>query len=82
VFPSRSESYDFEERLCWTGPGETRVGDMLCVLLGGKLPVVLRPVQDGQVAFVGECYVHGIMWGEAMDALEEGFYQVRDFELC
>jgi hypothetical protein len=29
------------------GPGETRVGDMLCVLLGGKLPVVLRPVQDG-----------------------------------
>jgi hypothetical protein len=38
----------------------------VCVLLGGKVPFVLWPA-DGGCRFVGECYVHGIMPGEALD---------------
>ena len=42
--------------------------DLVCVLLGGKTPFIIRPV-DQKYKFVGECYLHGIMQGEA---LEEG----------
>ena len=43
-------------------------GDLVCVFLGGKTPFIIRPV-DQKYKFVGECYLHGIMHGEA---LEEG----------
>ena len=43
-------------------------GDLVCVFLGGATPFIVRPV-DQKYKFVGECYLHGIMQGEA---LEEG----------
>ena len=43
-------------------------GDLVCVFLGGTTPFIIRPV-DQKYKFVGECYLHGIMQGEA---LEEG----------
>jgi len=40
-------------------------GDKICILHGGHVPFVLR--QEGsQYLFKGECYVHGLMDGEAM----------------
>ncbi|KIN07745.1 hypothetical protein OIDMADRAFT_174671 [Oidiodendron maius Zn] len=47
-----------------------KVGDKISILLGGEAPFVLRQEKDNH-RFVGECYVHGIMDGEAMSALEE-----------
>ncbi|KAI1749037.1 heterokaryon incompatibility protein-domain-containing protein [Xylaria castorea] len=41
-------------------------GDRLYVFLGGRMPVVLRPVEDG-FRYICECYTHGIMFGEAID---------------
>lgn len=39
---------------------------MVVVLYGAKVPSVLRPArQEGEYYFVGECYVHGAMYGEA-----------------
>ena len=46
-----------------------QIGDKVCVLLGGEVPFVLRQELDCH-RFLGECYVHGIMDGEAMSALE------------
>jgi hypothetical protein len=46
-------------------------GDCVYVLLGCSIPVVLRPVEGGY-KLLGECYIHGIMEGEAMDWLESG----------
>ena len=43
-------------------------GDLVCVFLGGRTAFIVRPV-DQKFKFVGECYLHGIMHGEA---LEEG----------
>ncbi|KAI0551889.1 heterokaryon incompatibility protein-domain-containing protein [Xylaria curta] len=40
-------------------------GDRLYVFLGGRMPVVLRAVEDG-FRFICECYTHGIMFGEAI----------------
>ena len=46
-------------------PHGAKQGDMIAVLLGGVVPVVLRPKAQGFI-LVGECYVHGIMYGELL----------------
>ena len=57
-------------------------GDALAVLLGCSMPIVLRMVEgeDGDVRWrvIGECYVHGIMRGEAM----EWGIETQDIVLC
>jgi len=52
-------------------PPATRVGDLVCVLFGGRVPFVIRPRGD-HYRFVGECYVYGLMSGEAIDAWRAG----------
>jgi Heterokaryon incompatibility protein (HET) len=53
------------------GPLASRKGDKVCVLFGCSTPVVLRPLPNGGYKFIGECYVHGIMEGEAIAMLEK-----------
>ena len=61
------------------GPEHLKQGDQIWVLKGGRVPFMLRPA--GEFGFkrgvegkrechrlVGDCYVHGIMFGEAMQA--------------
>lgn len=48
-------------------PVGTNAGDQLCIFFGGHVPYVLRGQGDHH-KFIGECYVHGIMDGEAMTA--------------
>jgi hypothetical protein len=52
------------------GPKVMKEGDVVCVLFGGKMPFVLRP-WGPYFLLVGECYVHGLMKGEAIDLLEQ-----------
>ncbi|ERF70936.1 hypothetical protein EPUS_06721 [Endocarpon pusillum Z07020] len=48
-------------------PAGTKVGDQICVFLGGHIPFVVRPSEtSGAFQLIGECYVHGIMDGEVM----------------
>jgi hypothetical protein len=55
------------------GPKVMKEGDVVCVLYGGKMPFVLRP-WGRYFLLVGECYVHGLMNGEAIDMPEgKGF---------
>lgn len=46
---------------------EVSAGDKICILGGAQVPFVLRPVQE-EWRVVGECYVHGIMDGDAVKA--------------
>ncbi|TPX13348.1 uncharacterized protein E0L32_006321 [Thyridium curvatum] len=48
------------------GPECLASGDVVCVILGGPVPYVLRPCRGGRYQFVGECYVPGYMAGEAV----------------
>ncbi len=52
------------------GPAALEAGDVVCVLFGAKVPFCLRPIGGGRYLLVGECYVHGLMKGEAMGMLE------------
>lgn len=58
-------------------PEDSRVGDSVCVVFGGTLPIVLRPEGD-EFVFLGECYFHGFMGGEATERED---LETRDFVL-
>jgi len=91
-------------RLCLTSTGNmgmvperARPGDLICVLLGGSTPYVLRllsygltgdqssKASAGSVAqkyeLLGQCYIHGLMDGEPMDMLEQGQFKLQEFIL-
>ena len=46
-------------------PKATKLGDRVCVLFGCPMPFVLRKISGLQYQVVGECYIHGVMNGEA-----------------
>ncbi|KAF5253436.1 hypothetical protein FANTH_1671 [Fusarium anthophilum] len=56
-------------------------GDKVCILLGCKLPVVIRPTNSGYI-YVSALYIESLMRGEAMDGLEERRYEMESFNLC
>jgi hypothetical protein len=60
-------------------PEIARAGDEVCLLAGGPMAYVLRPLHDGAWQFVGEAYVHGIMNGEAWPVDTSA---LREFVLC
>jgi hypothetical protein len=46
----------------------TKPGDLVCIIRGAQVPLILRESGDGTTfKFVGDCYIHGIMDGEAVD---------------
>lgn len=47
-------------------PGNTCIGDVLCILTGAPLPLVLRP-QGESFRIVGCCYIHDMMDGQLFE---------------
>lgn len=49
-------------------PAAAQEGDIIYILKGSAVPFVLRPVPDDESMFeiIGECFVYGIMNGEAL----------------
>ena len=58
-------------------PQQSEVGDIIAILYGWNTPFLLRPIATGYL-LIGECYVHGIMHGEAM---EKNMGVEKDFAL-
>ena len=52
-------------------PEISQHGDFVVILYGSAVPFVIRPVGSGQYRLVGECYIHGIMNGEAVKKHKE-----------
>lgn len=48
-------------------PELTKVGDTVFLIQGNDMPYILREAANGEWKFIGECYVHGIMYGEALE---------------
>jgi len=47
-------------------PMRSRENDIICVIYGCSVPVVLRE-EEGSFTFIGECFLHGFMDGEAIE---------------
>lgn len=54
--------------------------DIVVVLFGGRTPYILRKTAD-HYRLVSDCYVYGIMDGEAVGMWQDGDLDPRDFEL-
>jgi hypothetical protein len=59
------------------GPKSMMAGDIVCLFFGGKVLYVLRPAESGRFKLIGECFVYGLMHGEALEGapkeMEEDF---------
>ncbi len=69
---------------CGIGPQCAEVGDLVVVMLGCKVPLVLRKrtEEDGGGYFnLGDSYVEGFMDGEAVMDFNDGKRRSEVFEL-
>ncbi len=64
-------------RFCMTESGRTGwvhgsavTSDLMSVLYGSTVPILVRPYEDA-FRVIGQCYVEGIMDGEAVEATNE-----------
>lgn len=74
--------FDTGRSLCTTTSGDlgrvpfgTKPGDLICIFKGGIVPYLLR-LENGYYKLIGECFINGIMYGEAMkreDLVEQEF---------
>ncbi|SCV57500.1 uncharacterized protein FFB14_15174 [Fusarium fujikuroi] len=48
-------------------PMRAKKGDLVCILYGSDVPFVVKKEAEGKYSLVGECYMHGIMEGEALE---------------
>lgn len=61
-------------------PCAAKEGDLICILFGSTVPFVLRlDDASGKWGLVGECYVHGFMYGEGIEMWKERLFQDQTF---
>lgn len=75
AFNTSMAKWSTVRRFCFTSNGRlgqlapgSEPGDRICVLGGGEVPFVIRPISGdakGMYQLVGECYLDGMMDGEA-----------------
>lgn len=70
----------FKDSHVGIGPKAMRPGDQLYILFGGQMLYILRSNGDHH-HFIGECYVHGLMYGSGLEKDEEGQQRVEEIRL-
>jgi hypothetical protein len=63
-------------------PRGTMNGDQIVILYGGSVPYVLRQLKNDAWTFVGECYVDGLMFGEAEEIRKTDEIPEVVFDIC
>ena len=61
-------------------PESTKEGDLVAIIFGGKVPYIIRSTENGY-RFIGDCYVPGLMKGEAVDEWREQGKKQQLFQL-
>lgn len=69
------------------GPGILKEEDPVVILLGADVPFIIREKEKcgdnfGGYALIGECYVHGLMTGDAIRAWGGPDGDLKDITLC
>ena len=66
---------------CGLVADSAEVGDKICILFGCDVPVLLRQINEEKCILIEECYVQGIMFGEAMEMIEKGAVKAMEFDI-
>ncbi|KAI9678522.1 MAG: hypothetical protein M1822_007465 [Bathelium mastoideum] len=61
-------------------PAGAQLKDLVCVLKGLGTPAILRQ-KGADYELIGECYIHSLMHGEAIDMLDRKEFQLQDFTI-
>ncbi|KAG4433046.1 hypothetical protein IFR05_011464 [Cadophora sp. M221] len=75
---NRRRFFVSQDNIVGLAPACAEQGDVICVLLGCRYPVVLRR-KGGDYLLVGEAYVDGYMYGEAVKGQNVGVYKPDEF---
>ncbi|KAF9699596.1 hypothetical protein EKO04_002513 [Ascochyta lentis] len=59
---------------------DIRPTDRICVILGANVPFILREVEDHFV-LISDAYVEGLMYGEAIEMMQQGILDVVTVEI-
>lgn len=62
-------------------PTRSRKDDIVCVLYGCSVSIALREEEKGRFSFIGECFLHGFMDGEAIEILKAGDLEEYKWEI-
>lgn len=59
-------------------PLGTERGDLVCILMGGEVPFVIRPTHPGSNSYnmIGDCFLNGVMNGEMLVANEHATREI------
>lgn len=78
-FPSHHRRFGITDRgfFCIV-PMQATIGDLVCIPHGNKVPLILRTAGVDRFRNLGECYVNGLMMGEAagLDNCREAVWNV------
>lgn len=71
-------TFNTEKGLIRVGPANMANGDVIYTIAGGTNPLVLRPPSPSKTGnrfeLVGDCYVDGIMDGQAVEGMSVGYF--------
>ncbi|KAI0538215.1 heterokaryon incompatibility protein-domain-containing protein [Xylaria digitata] len=70
-----------ETELMGMGSGFMAVGDIICVPLGCRTPIILRPDGNGEYRLVGDTYLDGYMYGRAVEEWKNGTKKLNTYVL-
>jgi hypothetical protein len=63
------------------GPSNTEPGDQIRVIFFCSTPFLMRQALEGRCRLIGETYVHGLMYGEAIDMFRDNRLKETQFIL-
>ena len=63
------------DRRVGLGPPTLQTGDTVCIISNTFAPFIIRSTSSGRHELIGEAYVHGLMYGEIFDLVDEDKFQ-------
>ncbi|KAE9568677.1 hypothetical protein CGMCC3_g15249 [Colletotrichum fructicola] len=89
---ARRQFFISTEGLIGLGPPDIKAGDKICVFAGGKMPFIVRDMDDEtqgggrpeagtHLRLLGDAYVHGLMYGQGVKRVEQGVEELKVFNL-
>jgi nitroimidazol reductase NimA-like FMN-containing flavoprotein (pyridoxamine 5'-phosphate oxidase superfamily) len=61
-------------------PAQACYMDHICILFGASVPFIFREEGDHYV-IIGEAYVHGFMYGRAIEMIEQGELEAKEIHI-
>ena len=69
------------DRRVGIGSTGTQTGDLVCIFENSCAAFIVRSVEDGNHVLVGEAYLDGLIYGEAMEMRDRGILEFEEIRI-